>query len=225
MTPPALLFDLDGTLVDSACDIARALTIVSEERGGGVIDPQLVRPLVSQGATTLVMTALGEVAQTPAVDLAEFRRVLATLPVDPTTIYPGVEAALTALRDAGHPMAIVTNKPEGLARVLMRALALDRFFGAIVGGDTTDFAKPHRAPLDHALDALGARADNALFIGDSDIDAAAAFGYGMPFLLYTGGYGALACDVQAVARRFDHFDPLPALISALLQDRSAGGVP
>lgn len=215
MQPPALLFDLDGTLVDSARDIARALSIISEARGGAPIDAAMVRPLVSLGAATLVTSALGLVAGDPDADLGAFRQVLGALAADPGIVYPGVAAALSALGRIGHPMAIVTNKPESLSRRLLDDLALAPHFAAIVGGDTAAFPKPHRAPIDHALAALGASATNALFIGDSEIDAAAARGCGMPFLLYRGGYGAAGCDAAAMASGFDHFDELGARIAAL----------
>lgn len=213
MTPPALLFDLDGTLVDSARDIARALTVVSTARGGGAVDPAVVRPLVSLGAPILVREGLGAVAGDPAADLAAFRGVLADLPVDRGLLYPGVEAALTALGARGHAMAIVTNKPERLARRLLADLDLAKHFGAIVGGDTTAHAKPHRAPVDHAVAAIGGKADNCMFIGDSDVDATAAENCGVPFLLFEGGYGAGHCDSHRCAGRFNDFKLLPELVA------------
>ncbi len=221
MAAPALLFDLDGTLVDSACDIARALTAVSTARGGPIIDATTVRPLVSLGAATLVLTALGAVAGDCDTDLEEFRRVLANQPADRSTVYPGAEAALATLAQAGHPMAIVTNKPEGLSRGLLQGLGLDRYFGAIVGGDTAAYPKPDRAPIDHALALLGARADAAIFIGDSHVDAAAALVCAIPFILYQGGYGAADCREQDVAARFDRFEALPALLASTCRARAA----
>ena len=213
---PALLFDLDGTIVDSARDIARALGIVSTARGGPPVDPAVVRPLVSLGAAVLVRDALGTVAGDPVDDLAAFRRVLADLPVDPTILYPGAADALATLAAAGHPMAIVTNKPEGLARALLAGLGIDRYFGAVVGGDTSPFAKPHRAPIDAALAAIGGDAARCLFIGDSVVDARAARSCGIPFLLFEGGYGADGCAPDNVAARFAAFEALPTIIEGIL---------
>ncbi|RSV50385.1 HAD family hydrolase [Sphingomonas sp. ABOLD] len=209
--PAALLFDLDGTLVDSARDIAAALSIVSERRGGPAIAPAQVRPLVSLGAQTLVTRALGDQARAPVSDLSEFREVLADWPTDPASIYEGVEATLSALADGGHAMAIVTNKPEHLARLLLERLGLARWFGAIVGGDTLAVSKPDRAPLHHALALLQCRGD-AVMIGDSDVDACAAQSASLPFILFEGGYGADACRHLPVAARYRHIGALPEIL-------------
>lgn len=214
MTLPALLFDLDGTLIDSARDIARALTRVSQARGGGAASAETVRPLVSQGVATLVRQALGPVAGARDADIDAFRAALAALPVDPAIVYPGVRTSLDALSATGHPMAVVTNKPERLARAVLVELALDHHFGAIIGGDTAAHPKPHRAPVDHALGAIGGSAGNSLFIGDSAVDAATASDCSIPFLLYEGGYGAADCSASDVMARFAHFEVLPDMIAS-----------
>lgn len=226
MATGALLFDLDGTLVDSAADIARALSIVSIERGGQAILPATVRPLVSLGATTLVRRVLGPVAGDEADDLAAFRSVLASLLPDPAIVFDGVRDALGAFAAAGFAMAIVTNKPELLSRQLLQALALDHYFGAIVGGDSTAASKPDRAPLDLALRHLGMSSDGAMMIGDSAVDAEAAQACGVPFILYSAGYDALGCSNWPVAARFDDFEQLSSLIDELVVNAAssrAGG--
>lgn len=215
----ALLFDLDGTLVDSAMDIAAALSTMAIARGGDPICPALVRPLVSRGAGELVTTALGALARENASDLAEFRKHLAQRPADPAQIYPGVVAMLDHLAQAGMPMAIVTNKPEALARQLLGALGLNRYFGVIVGGDTLAVAKPDPAPLHHARAQLG-HAGPAVMIGDSEVDAKAAAAAGFRFMLYNSGYGAERCANLPVHARFDAFDALPALVEALVNARA-----
>jgi phosphoglycolate phosphatase len=192
---PALLFDLDGTLVDSAPDIAIALSILSERRGGPAIAPTIVRPLVSLGAATLVSRALGTFARGDA-DLEEFRKVLGKLSPNPDDIFPYVRDVLCDLHSAGRRMAVVTNKPEGLSRSLLEKLSLSQFFSAIIGGDTTAFAKPHPLPLQTALKALNATERDAIFIGDSDVDAEAALRCSIPFILFRGGYGMSGVNVS-----------------------------
>ncbi|MEP7007830.1 MAG: HAD-IA family hydrolase [Sphingomonas bacterium] len=214
MQLPALLFDLDGTLIDSACDIARALSMIREDRGGMPIDPSSVRRLVSHGVDMVVCEGLGAYCRDVAADVVIFREVLRGLAPDPATIYPGVVDALTGFATAGHRMAIVTNKPEALSRGLLDALGLARYFGAIVGGDTTPCPKPDPTPLRLALAAINVGADAAMLIGDSDVDAAAAKACGVPFLLYEAGYGAEACLPGDVHARFAHFGELDALITA-----------
>lgn len=210
---PPLLFDLDGTLVDSAPAIAAALTVQRRRRGGGPIGADAVRPLVSLGAPMLVCRALGASAGDAAGDLAEFRDILGGLPAHASACYPGVPAALEALAADGRAMAIVTNKPEALSRALLAGLGLARHFGVVVGGDTLARCKPDPAPALHALAALGG--GDALFIGDSAVDAETARRAAMPFLLYERGYDAGSCRPEHVAARFAAFAELPALIAAL----------
>lgn len=214
MTRRALLFDLDGTLVDSARDIAAALSVVSRARGGADVSAETVRPLVSLGASTLVARALGPVASDPTADLMAFRTVLRAAPSDPAIVFPGVFRALASLAEQGWRMAVVTNKPEALATALLATHRLDRFFAAVVGGDTAGVPKPDPAPLHHALTALGATPGEALFVGDSDIDAAAAATLAIPLLVYRGGYGVADIDAGQAAGWFDRFDDLPALAAA-----------
>jgi len=216
MATGALLFDLDGTLVDSAADIARALSIVSHARGGPVIMADRVRPLVSLGAGVLVRRALGPVAGDNAADLSAFRDALGALPPDPSIIFAGVETALKALAAAGFAMAIVTNKPEALSRHLLRGLALDRYFAAIVGGDSAVSPKPDRAPLELALAQMGMAAAPAVMIGDSNVDAAAAKACRIPFILFNGGYGAGECAADDITLWFDDFAALPGVVRSLL---------
>lgn len=210
--PPALLFDLDGTLVDSAITIALALSELSVSRGGGPADLARVRRLVSKGAPVLVREALGPVAGNSDEDVAAFRAILAGIPADPDMIYPDVIAALEGLIEAGADCAVVTNKPEALARVLLDQLDLARYFRAVVGGDTLPVCKPDPAPLRHALAALDAQGAG-LMIGDSAVDARAAQAADLPFLLYTAGYEADACEGEAVAGEFSAFAELAALVA------------
>lgn len=220
-----LLFDLDGTLVDSAVDIAAALSRLRVARGGAAIVPDTVRPLVSGGVEHLVRRVLHTPGGDLADDVAAFRAMLAVLPPRPDSVYPGALSALTELAEGGWPMAVVTNKPERLARLLLDQLDLSRFFAAVVGGDTLPVRKPDRAPLDRALALVGNGHDGALMIGDSAVDAAAARAAGLRFVLFEGGYGAQDCADCDVSRRFDRFDRLPQLLHAAIRegDRRVAG--
>jgi phosphoglycolate phosphatase len=220
--PAALLFDLDGTLVDSAFTIAVALSELSRARGGGPVAVAPVRRLVSRGAATLVRETLGPLAGDSAADVAAFRALLARIPADPEMIFPGVIAALEHLTAAHHACAVVTNKPEGLARLLLDQLGLARFFATVVGGDTLAVCKPHAEPLRHALGGVAAPDAAALMIGDSAIDAQAARAAGMPFVLYERGYEAESCAGEACAASFARFERLPDLVKKL-QSGSATG--
>ena len=212
--PAPLLFDLDGTLVDSAITIALALSQLSASRGGADVAVARVRGLVSQGAAVLVREGLGPVAGDPEEDLAAFRAILAGIPAQSDLIYPGVIDALAELSAAGHACAVVTNKPERLARLLLDQLDLTQYFAAIVGGDTLAVCKPDPAPLRHALATLGCTMPGVM-IGDSPVDARAASAADVPFALFLGGYEPDGCRPEQVAGRFAHFADLPALVGQI----------
>lgn len=211
-----ILFDLDGTLVDSARSIAAALSAVAISRGGAAIDPARVRPLVSQGVGVLVATALGELAGDSAADIAAFRAELSSQAADPADLYPGAAETVRALTAAGHPLAIVTNKPEALSRKLLGELDLLACLGTVVGGDTCRTAKPDPLPLHHALAAIapGAQPAGAVMIGDSDVDGLAARAAGCRFVRFTGGYGPASPDAYPVAGQFAVFADLLPLLAA-----------
>jgi len=212
---PALLFDLDGTLFDSAHGVASALTQVSLSRGGPTIHVHHVRSFISLGADVLVREALGRWARDTIADLAEFRAILGSLSPDRRAIFDGVTFALSYLREASYPMAVVTNKPADLSHSLLESLDLTKYFGAIVGGDTAPHSKPHPAPIEWALERLGCSKDRALLIGDSDVDALAARACTIPFVLYEEGYGPARCAPADIADRFREFGHLPDKIAKL----------
>jgi phosphoglycolate phosphatase len=209
--PPACLFDLDGTLVDSAITIAAALSELSAARGGAPADLARTRRLVSRGAPVLVRETLGPLAREDEGDVAAFRAILAGIPANPDMIFPGVVTALEVIAATGASCAVVTNKPEALARLLLDQLDLARFFGVVVGGDSLAVCKPDPQPLRHALLALQAKG-TAVMIGDSEVDARAALAAGIPFLLYRGGYEVDGCGADLCAGAFDDFGELPALL-------------
>jgi phosphoglycolate phosphatase len=213
--PAALLFDLDGTLVDSAVTIALALSELSVARGGEPVDVARVRRLVSKGAPVLVRETLGSLASGSKEDVAAFREILVGIPATTEMIFPDVVPALEEVTAAGHPCAVVTNKPERLARLLLDQLDLGRFFGAVVGGDSLPVCKPDPEPLRHAVRALASTPGGAAMIGDSQVDARAARAAGMPFLLYRCGYEADDCEAASVAAGFDGFSELAELVVTL----------
>jgi phosphoglycolate phosphatase len=210
-----LLFDLDGTLVDSAVAIAAALSELAVGRGGVPVSVAHVRKLVSRGVRVLVGESLGAFAAGAEEDIDAFRAALQSVPVDRADVYPGAIACLDLLVGAGYRCAIVTNKPEGLSRLLLEQLDLTRFFGAVIGGDTLECAKPDAGPLLFAVEQLGARAESAVMIGDSAVDAQAARAAGMPFVLFERGYDAASCADEDVYARFAAFGDLPAVLTAI----------
>jgi phosphoglycolate phosphatase len=189
---PFILFDLDGTLVDSAPDIAAALNAALAEAGHPTVPPPTVINYVGDGATKLVERAIAPEAPAEVPDLVEsFRRHYAAHVCVQTRLYPGVADALTRLREVGIRMAVLTNKPGDLARALLRALELDRWFGDDVVGDGDGFPrKPSPEAARHLLARAGVAPDRALVVGDGLADIRVGRAAGCPVAAATWGYTA-----------------------------------
>lgn len=215
LTQTAVIFDLDGTLIDSAPDIHAAIARTLAEEGQPPLSFDTVRGFIGNGVPVLidrVMAARGERPDpTRRADLtARFLSQYEAASADLTTLYPGVRAALQALNDAGHPLGLCTNKPAGAARDILAAFDLLPFFAVVIGGDSLPTRKPHPEPLLATLCAL--KAAHGLFVGDSEVDAQTAAAAGMPFLLFTEGYRkAPVADLPHHAA-FADFAMLPGLV-------------
>ena len=185
----AVLFDLDGTLLDSIPDLAEACQRMMRELGHPPHDLETIRSFVGKGMVNLVTRCLGD-ASAEAIDaaVAVFRRHYAAVNGDATTLYPGVVPALEALAARGVPLACVTNKPAAFTEPLLARCGIADYFAVTVSGDTLAEKKPHPAPLQHACRLLGVAPAAALMVGDSANDAEAARAAGMPVLLVTYGY-------------------------------------
>lgn len=193
---PAYLFDLDGTLVDSAPDIHGALNAALDAAGCACVDEQSTRNWVGYGSRALLERALRHSrADALIADEHLMARLLATFIdyyslhiADNSRPYDGVVDALHALRQRGARLAVVTNKLEALSLQLLEALDLRDHFDAIVGGDTLPQRKPDAAPALHACRLLRCTANNALFVGDSITDVETARAAGCPVVCVSAGY-------------------------------------
>ena len=210
----AILFDLDGTLIDSVPDIQAAVNHVFEAEGQAGFDLATVTGFVGNGLPMLVRRAMAARSLDAAAHDRLTQAVLArytTAGSGLTRVYPGVSAALELLQTAGHPMGICTNKPEAAARQILEELDLAQFFQSIVGGDRLSVLKPDPAPLHLCMAELGV--ETALFVGDSEIDAAAAQQANLPFLLYTEGYRKSPVAALPHDASFETFSALPWLVA------------
>lgn len=221
----ALVFDLDGTLVDSRADLAAAVDAVRRDLGLAPLPAGAIEGMVGEGARLLVERALdGETRESViAPALSAFFSHYDRLCLVSTRPYAGVPAALAAL--AGRvPLALLTNKPERFAVRILEALGLAGHFRQVVGGDTLPQRKPDPAPLRHVAAALGAPLERTLLVGDSRIDAETAARAGAPFAHVRWGYGR---DREAEERGallvIDRPELLADALSPLLAARPAGG--
>ena len=213
----AVIFDLDGTLVDSAPDIHAAVNRLLADLGEAPLSFQTVKSFIGNGVPTLVARVLAACGHDPdparqAEWQAGFLRHYEADSTTLTQLYPGVTEALSALLDHGHQLALCTNKPEGPARHILDAFGLAGLFPVVIGGDSLPLRKPDPAPLLAAADGL---AGPVLFVGDSEVDAETALAAQVPFLLFTEGYRKAPVHALPHAARFDRFSDLPALIARL----------
>lgn len=179
-----IVFDLDGTLVDSAWGIANALNGIGLARER--IEVADVRALVSGGASNLIKQALKlEDAEVPNA-LQTFRRLYATDPCRPEHLFPGADRTLSCLRSWDLRLAICTNKPQALAERVIESLGLAHYFDAVIGSDPCRPQKPDPAPLFEAVARLNGV--TPILVGDSRIDALTAQAAGAPFVYAAYGY-------------------------------------
>lgn len=192
-----IIFDLDGTLVDSARLTGQILDTMLADRGVTArADPALIRAMDAIGGEAMIAAVMGEHTCDPAADLAEFRErhKVAATPVD--LPFPGVVEGLARLADTGLAMAICSNKPQHLCEKILTDLDLARHFKAIIGSTANRPRKPAADAALLALDHLAAEAGDTLYCGDSLIDLETARAAGLAMILVEWGYGTQ----QAVAR-------------------------
>ena len=210
----AVVFDLDGTLVDSAPDIAAGINRMLAGHALGPLPVRDVERLTGEGASVLVARVLEQVGAAAddarvARDTASYLAHYQDRPCVHSTLFADAADAIPLLRRAGLRLGICTNKPEALAVVVLRELGLLEAMEVVVGADTTPRRKPDPLPLLHALRALGAEPDEAVFVGDTAIDRDCARAAGVPCRLVNWGNGA-ALDVPATVRLARFADLLPS---------------
>lgn len=187
--PPGALFDLDGTLLDSAPDMLATVNRMRDNRGRPPITLAEIRPVVSRGARAMASVAFPELDADGVLALVpEFLSVYGEELGRHGAPFDGVEAMLSALDAAGTRWGIVTNKPEALAARILPQLGWQDRCAVLIGGDTLAERKPHPMPLLHAADAMGLSPAACVYVGDDARDIVAARAAGMPSIVALWGY-------------------------------------
>ncbi|RMF47213.1 MAG: HAD family hydrolase [Deltaproteobacteria bacterium] len=186
MTFSGLIFDLDGTLLDSLPDLTLAANVIRNRLGLEPVDADRVRACVGDGARKLLERLLPEELFSDE-RLAQFLAIYRQHLTDQTRPFEGIPQLLERL--SGHPRALITNKPVEMAREILDRLDLARHFSVVFGGDSFPEKKPHPRPLLETLKRLGTPAATTLMIGDHHTDLYAARAADMPFCFCRWGYG------------------------------------
>ena len=216
--PPALIvFDLDGTLIDSAADLAAAVNGMLARYGCEPLTVPEVRRMIGDGVAMLVARALAARHCEDADPVAAgrtFTQHYESNATSLTTAFPGAAEALQALRAAGIALAVCTNKPSGITAGILGHLGLAKYFARVIGGDSLPFRKPDPRVLLTLLETFAARPERALLVGDSEVDAATAHAAGVPFVLMKHGYRRGPAEGISCVAALEHFAELPPLVLA-----------
>jgi len=214
----AVIFDLDGTLCDSAPDLQAAANRLLAGLGKAPLSLDMVRGFIGNGVPKLVervMLASG-IAFSPERhgDLTrEFARIYGTDPVAGTVLYPGVRQVLDGLRSEGRAMGVCTNKVHHITMQVLRGLEIDGYFGSVIGGDSLPVHKPDPAMMRACIGELGGT--DVIYVGDSEVDAATALAAGIPFALFSGGYRKSPVEKIPHDALFDDFSQLPDILGKI----------
>ncbi|MBA3067689.1 MAG: HAD-IA family hydrolase [Hyphomonas sp.] len=215
-----ILFDLDGTLVDTAPDLLGALNHVLTGMDLAPVRLDAVAEMIGHGARAMIETGLktqGAVLTAAEMDAAFERFVVHYVDhiADCSRPFEGAVEALATLRDAGARLTVCTNKRQDLSERLIGALALDSYFDVIFGADRATQRKPHADHVFETLAAAGGAPERALFVGDSRTDERAARNAGLPFVFVTFGYEAETAEAIGADVTISHYAQLVSALSDL----------
>jgi len=213
-----MVFDLDGTLIDSAADLAVAINRMLAGFGCEPLPVPEIRRMIGDGVAMLVARALAarHCERADHVEAGQiFMRHYEADATSLTTAFPGTGEALHALQAAAIPLAVCTNKPEHITCDILARLGLAKYFVRVIGGDSLPHRKPDPRVLRPLLEAFDARPEDSLLVGDSEVDAATASAAGVPFVLMKHGYRRGPAEAIACIAALDGFGQLPPLVHAL----------
>lgn len=225
MSRPTVAFDLDGTLVDTAPDLIGALNYVLGQAGLAPVGMDDVRVLVGRGAR--VMIERGFIMRGVTLPGSETDRYFDSFLefygkhiADHSKPFPGAKEALDEIAESGARMLVCTNKPEKLSVNLLNQLGLATRFDVIAGADTFAMKKPHPGHLIKAVEQAGGDVENAILVGDSNVDVATAKAAGVPVIAVSFGYSDVPPSQLNADRLVDHFKDVPAAVFDLLKAKA-----
>lgn len=216
--PRAVIFDLDGTLIDSAGDIASALNHVIQARGFPPFEMSKVREMIGGGIPKLVENAFlshGVLPDDLRPVIMDFLKAYAANCVVETKLYDGALPLLERLHAGGVKIGLCTNKQQEISEEILQRLGIAHFFGAVVGERKGQPRKPDAEPLLMVMEQLGITAGEALMVGDSPADSGCAQAVGVPVALVTFGYSNTPVGQLGAQAIIDHLSELPSSFTAI----------
>ena len=213
-----IVFDLDGTLIDSAPDIQSVASTVLGRMHKPALSLQETRDFIGEGGAVFVsrMMAARGIPETPASHADLYKQFLSVyeFAVDKAVFYPGAFDTLVQLKADGHRLGLCTNKPERPARAVIAHMHLEPIFDAVMAAGMIDSRKPDPDMLLQTIRDLGG--GSTLYVGDSEIDAETARRARVPFALYSGGYRKVPVSEILHDWVFDDFEGLPGIVAGLV---------
>lgn len=217
MQPTLVVFDLDGTLIDSAPDMHLAVNRMLAGLDRGPLSLGEIRTMVGDGASALIARALAArqcVTADPDKALAEFLEYYEADPTAVTQTFPGVPETLERLQATGLTLAVCTNKPTRLTQMIIERLGIKQYFSRVLAGDSMPYRKPDPRALMEVMSGFDTPAAATIMVGDSEVDAATAHAANVPFVLMTYGYHRGPIDAISSVATLDHFAELATLLHA-----------
>lgn len=215
---PAILFDLDGTLVDSAVDLLNALNVIVQQAGKPVLQLHEIRPVVSKGARAMLAVAFSELDEASRLEyLQPFLDCYQQAVAKHSTPFADIETVLNAIEESGSRWGIVTNKPFYLAKEVVRSMGWSNRTSVLIGGDTLPRKKPDPDQLFHACELLAVQASDCIYIGDDERDILAARHAGMKSVAAIWGYREADDDPKLWRADVMTEMPLDLLAAGVLQ--------
>lgn len=217
-TASTVIFDLDGTLIDSAPVVASVLNDMRVQSGKKPLDLDFFRVHISRGATELVSTSLDIDAGDAEDYVSEFRHNYFNLPTPLSCLYEGALDTLKNLSASGINLAICSNKPEHLCKKILAETSIGEIVNIVIGGDTLSVSKPCKEPIDYAIQLCGGEHKSSILVGDSTVDQRAAIAAGIPFVFYRHGYDDGVDEIKAL----HVIDRIPELLTIDSLKRARG---
>lgn len=220
MVKKYVIFDLDGTLIDSIPDLCREISLFLQDNGRRAITLDEAISIIGNGAAVMLKGAFALTGD-PIPDnklpelLALWISQYSHAQMDQTEPFPHVHETLDVMRRNGYRMAVCTNKPAGPTNAILKKLDLEKYFDVVLNADSLPVRKPNPEPLWEAVKRMGGTNDQAVMVGDSDADADAARNAGLPIILLTYGYPHIPLEEIAPDILIDDFSKLPEAVKTL----------